>query len=73
MTDAELIEQVGTTKLAELCETSPSAVSQWKRDGIPKPRRQFLSLALPDVFGQKATELADKAAGCPVPEATAET
>lgn len=52
MTDAELIKQVGTGKLAELCEVAPSAVSQWKRDGIPRARRQYLALLLPSVFGR---------------------
>ncbi|GAB7525355.1 helix-turn-helix domain-containing protein [Paraburkholderia sp. 2C] len=38
----------GTVAVADLCEIDPSAVSQWRYDGIPKPRMQFLRLARPN-------------------------
>ena len=40
----------GTGATARLCETSPGAVSQWRRDGIPQARLMYLKLARPDVF-----------------------
>lgn len=40
----------GTGATAKLCETSPGAVSQWRRDGIPSARLMYLKLARPDVF-----------------------
>lgn len=43
----------GTSKAAELCEVSPSAVSQWMRNGIPRGQLRFLRLARPDVFTQR--------------------
>lgn len=55
MNASEIIARLGgTTKTAELCEVSPSAVSQWLADGvIPKPRLMFLKLARPDVFADE--------------------
>lgn len=38
----------GTGVVAELCEISAAAVSQWRSESIPKPRVQFLRLARPD-------------------------
>lgn len=40
----------GTTRTAEMCEVSPAAVSQWRRNGIPKAQLRFLRLKRPDVF-----------------------
>lgn len=40
----------GTVVVARLCQVKPSAVSQWRRDGIPRARLMFLELARPDVF-----------------------
>lgn len=40
----------GTGATAKLCKTSPGAVSQWRKDGIPQARLMFLELARPDVF-----------------------
>jgi hypothetical protein len=40
----------GTNAVAELCEVSPQAVSQWRDVGIPQARLMFLRLARPDVF-----------------------
>jgi DNA-binding transcriptional regulator YdaS (Cro superfamily) len=47
-----IIERLGgTAATAELCEVSPSAVSQWKGDdGIPKHQLKFLRAVRPDVF-----------------------
>lgn len=40
----------GTAATARLCKTSMAAISQWKREGIPDYRLDFLKLARPDVF-----------------------
>jgi hypothetical protein len=40
----------GTTAVAKLCECKPPSVHQWRIDGIPKYRLQFLRLAHPEVF-----------------------
>lgn len=40
----------GTTAVAKLCDVKPPSVHQWRADGIPKYRIQFLRLARPDVF-----------------------
>ncbi|PEH83773.1 helix-turn-helix domain-containing protein [Burkholderia gladioli] len=43
-----LIDELGgTSAVADLFEIDPGAVSQWRRNGIPKPRMQFLRLAYP--------------------------
>ena len=50
---AEIIQRLGgPTRIAELCDISAQAVSQWVHNGIPKARMQFLELARPDVFGK---------------------
>lgn len=41
----------GTNAVAELCQVTPQAVSQWRDDGIPPARLMFLRLARPDIFG----------------------
>lgn len=47
----EIIDALGgTSKVAELCEVTTGAVSQWRTDGIPHARLMFLKLARPDVF-----------------------
>ncbi len=52
MTPGEIIDALGgTNAVAELCEVSPSAVSQWRQDGIPKARLMFLHAVRPDIFG----------------------
>ena len=38
----------GTVAVADLCEIKPSAVSHWRKHGIPKGRVKFLRLARPD-------------------------
>jgi len=51
MTAPQIIDRLGgTSKVAELCEVTPSAVSQWRDDGIPKARLMYLRAIRPDVF-----------------------
>ncbi|MFL9904712.1 hypothetical protein PQR71_42405 [Paraburkholderia fungorum] len=37
----------GTGLVADLCQCSFAAVSQWRTNGIPRPRMQFLRLVRP--------------------------
>lgn len=51
MTDSELIDKLGgTSKVAELCEVTTGAVSQWRDDGIPRSRMLFFKAIRPDLF-----------------------
>ena len=51
MTHSEIIDLLGgTSKVAELCEVTTGAVSQWRDDGIPRARMMFLKAVRPDVF-----------------------
>lgn len=46
-----LIDRLGgTTAVAKLCECKPPSVHQWRTDGIPNYRLQFLRLAHPEAF-----------------------
>lgn len=49
----------GTNAVAELCNVTKGAVSQWRNDGIPDARMMYLKLLRPDVF---PPELAEKKA-----------
>lgn len=43
-----LIDELGgTVKVAGLCELTPSAVTQWKSNGIPTSHFKFLRLKFP--------------------------
>ena len=44
----------GTSKTAGLCGVTPSAVSQWRDKGIPRPWLKFLEQLRPDLFGNVA-------------------
>lgn len=51
MNDSEIIEALGgTAAVARLCRVKSPSVSDWKKNGIPDARRQFLELLRPDVF-----------------------
>ncbi|MGK5020710.1 hypothetical protein [Janthinobacterium sp. LB2P10] len=53
LTPDEIIDAIGgTSVVAELCDVSDAAVSQWRTadGGIPKSRLMFLRLARPKVF-----------------------
>ncbi|WP_080425301.1 hypothetical protein [Burkholderia ubonensis] len=59
---SQLIDRLGGTgRTAEICDTSASAVSQWRRNGIPKPRLQFLRLAHPEAFVERGDQARDGA------------
>ena len=42
----------GSGEVARLCEVSVSAVSQWRKDGIPRARLMYIQLAHPEIFGK---------------------
>lgn len=55
MESSRIIDLLGGTKrVADLCEISSQAVSQWRDKGIPKPWLKFLRLAHPEVFANAA-------------------
>jgi hypothetical protein len=50
--DSAVIDALGgTVATARLCEVTSQAVSQWRRHGIPQPRRMYLALVRPEAFG----------------------
>lgn len=57
-----IIERLGgTVATAELCEVTPGAVSQWKKEGgIPKGQLKFLRAIRPDVFDERRKGCAEK-------------
>lgn len=55
--DDTLIDRAGgTAEVARLFEISPQAVSQWRRTGMPKVRRQLLAFLKPEAFRAAANE-----------------
>jgi hypothetical protein len=51
MDATKIIELLGgTTRVAEMCDVTPGAVSQWKNNGIPKPWLRFFESQHPEVF-----------------------
>lgn len=57
ITDNEIIDALGgSSAVADLCEVTVGAVSQWKTDGIPKARLMYLKVIRPDIFSQKPAE-----------------
>jgi hypothetical protein len=59
MTASTIIERLGGTKVvAQLCDISQQAVSQWRTKGIPKAQRNYLRLLRPDVFEDQPVQAA---------------
>ena len=53
MNDSDIIDRLGgTNEVARLCHVKPPSVSEWRQNGIPAARRQFLKLLKPDAFAQ---------------------
>lgn len=51
MDSKQVIEALGgTTRVAEMCGIRPQAVSQWKKNGIPRAWVRFLQCIRPEVF-----------------------
>ncbi len=56
-TSSEIIDELGgTSKVAEMCEITTGAVSQWRDTGIPKARLRYLQLLRPEVFVESSSE-----------------
>lgn len=54
--DSQAIDTLGgATAVAALFDIRPQAVSQWRRDGIPRARRMYLALRFPQLFGEPGT------------------
>lgn len=52
MNDSKIIDDLGgTSKAATICGVTMAAVSQWRKNGIPKQQLRFLQLLRPEVFG----------------------
>lgn len=50
MQDSEIIDALGGTgKVAAIFDIEPPSVSDWRKKGIPKARRQTLALMFPDL------------------------
>ena len=61
--DSQLIDALGGSVVtARICRVTSQAVSQWRRHGIPEPRRMYLELLRPDVFGAAAMPAAPREA-----------
>jgi hypothetical protein len=54
----------GTSATAKLCKISDAAVSQWKENGIPDYRIDFLRLARPSVFDELDREFKTPPSPC---------
>jgi hypothetical protein len=65
-----IIERLGGVgAVAKMCRITSAAVSQWKRDGIPPARRQYLELARPDAFAPQPNDRSAPPATHPESEA----
>ncbi len=50
-TPSQIIDALGgTATVARLCRVKAPSVSDWRKNGIPDARRQYLELLRPDVF-----------------------
>lgn len=59
-----IAELGGPSKVGGLCDISSQAVSQWKKNGIPKGHKNFLKSIRPDLFVERRLcELPDVSLG----------
>lgn len=55
--DSRFIDALGgTAEVSRICAVKPPSVSEWRRNGIPQARRQYLELLRPDIFGEPAKQ-----------------
>lgn len=55
MPDSDIIDALGgTAEVARLCEVNSQAVSQWRRNGIPKAWRKYFAAIRPELFQDRA-------------------
>lgn len=57
----------GTSAVAKICEIKPPSVHEWRENGIPKARLQFLRLAYPQAFEGLDTPKTEAAPAEPAP------
>ena len=58
-----LIDRLGgTSAVARICECKPPSVHEWRTNGIPKARLQFLRLAYPEAFKDLEPKSTDQVA-----------
>ncbi|HQS59751.1 MAG: hypothetical protein B7Y56_03130 [Gallionellales bacterium 35-53-114] len=51
MDNNKIIDDLGgTNAVAEICNVTKGAVSQWRKEGIPDSRLMYLKLLRPDIF-----------------------
>jgi hypothetical protein len=51
MEHSKLIDELGgTSRVAEMCDLTTGAISQWRTNGIPKPWLKFFKAKRPDLF-----------------------
>lgn len=43
----------GSSAVARLCEVTPQAVGQWRKDGLPNARRMYLKVVHPEAFEKR--------------------
>jgi hypothetical protein len=54
MNSSKIINELGgTSVVAAMFEIKPSSVSEWRKNGIPKARKQYLQLLRPDIFARE--------------------
>jgi DNA-binding transcriptional regulator YdaS (Cro superfamily) len=50
MNDSDIIDSLGgTSAVARLCDIKPPSVSDWRKNGIPKPWRHFFAAMRPEL------------------------
>lgn len=51
LTDSQIIDRLGgSVAVASICQIRSPSVSEWRRNGIPAARRQYLELLHPRAF-----------------------
>lgn len=59
LSDSQIIDALGgSAAVADLCDISLPAISQWKHNGIPQARRDYLAELRPDLFPREAARKA---------------
>ena len=54
MDDNKIIDALGGTSfVAQMCDVTKGAVSQWRNNGIPKPWLKYFEQIRPDLFADK--------------------
>lgn len=58
MDNNKIIDDLGgTNAVAEICNVTKGAVSQWRKEGIPDSRLMYLKLLRPEIFASANSEL----------------